>query len=53
MKRICCICKKEIKDYGNNPSPIEHEKDEVCCNDCNFNVIIPLRLLLKKKREGK
>ena len=37
----CCICKKDIFEHGNNPDPI---KGEVCCNECNLDVVVPLRL---------
>lgn len=34
----CCICKKEIKGYGNNPFPLKNKGR--CCNDCNSFVIL-------------
>ena len=32
----CCLCKKELKGYGNNAEPL---KNGVCCDDCNIKVI--------------
>jgi len=42
---ICCICGKPIEDsYGNNPWPVVKDDSSYCCNDCNYNVVIPARL---------
>lgn len=40
----CCICGKEIKGYGNNPWPINNDVEARCCDDCNYNVVIPARI---------
>ena len=42
--KICCICKKIIKDdpYGHNPQPVK--KEGVCCSRCNYTIVIPERL---------
>jgi len=48
----CCICGKEfeITDHfwGHNPEPVQpnivNGKMNVCCTDCNQNVVIPERL---------
>jgi len=37
----CCLCKKQIKGYGNNAQPI---KDGRCCDECNLKKVIPARL---------
>lgn len=37
----CCICGKQINNDGNNPAPV---KGDVCCDECNVDVVIPLRL---------
>jgi hypothetical protein len=41
LKTKCCICGSEINGYGNNPYPF---KGDSCCNECNFNYVIPLRI---------
>lgn len=41
-KKICCICKKEYKEWGNNAAPI---KDGQCCDHCNNTKVVPRRLL--------
>lgn len=38
----CSICGKEIKGWGNNPYPLDRGE---CCDECNNNVVIPLRLI--------
>ncbi len=43
-KHICCICGKEFIGYGNNPAPVNVDEDACCCDECNFNVVIPARL---------
>lgn len=41
----CCFCNKEIDIIGqNNPSPVNNEEGAVCCNRCNFNIVIPARM---------
>lgn len=46
MKTICEICLKEIEGKTHNPSLI---RAEVCCNECNINVVIRyMRDLLNK-----
>lgn len=37
----CCICRKDAGKYGNNALPL---KDGRCCDTCNYDIIIPLRL---------
>jgi hypothetical protein len=41
----CCLCDKEVEGFGNNPDPlpVNHEDDE-CCDECNFNKVIPARM---------
>ena len=36
-ERVCCICGKKFKGYGNNPDPLR--KEGVCCDECNKEVI--------------
>ena len=38
--KICPLCGKPYKGWGNNPSPLEMD---MVCDECNLNVIIPLR----------
>lgn len=42
MKK-CSICGKEFDGFGNNPSPLNRD---LCCDECNQNLVIPLRMLL-------
>jgi len=43
----CCLCGEEIEveangwSEGNNAQPLT---DGRCCNDCNVNKVIPIRL---------
>ena len=41
MKK-CCICGKEFVGYGNNPYPVR--ESGVCCNECNYKTVLPVRL---------
>lgn len=40
----CCICGRQKLGQGNNPAPIVNDGKSKCCDDCNFNVIVPRRL---------
>ncbi len=40
-KEICCICKLPIDGFGNNPAPFKGNR---CCDKCNQNYVIPLRI---------
>ena len=42
----CCICGKKFDGWGNNPYPAR-EKGE-CCDKCNWEIVIPMRMLLYK-----
>jgi hypothetical protein len=51
--KICSICKKPYEGFGNNAQPVNSGR---CCDDCNWNVVIPVRLnaqLLLLRREGR
>lgn len=37
VDKICCICDKPFKGFGNNPDPIK-EKGR-CCDSCNGLVV--------------
>ncbi len=39
--KVCSICQKPFVGYGNNPAPFS---GEICCDDCNCNYVIPLRI---------
>lgn len=41
MTKKCCFCKIIIKEFGNNAEPI---KKGVCCDECNKNIVIPIRI---------
>lgn len=40
--KVCCICGKQFKGYGNNPWPIKEEGE--CCEQCNYNIVLPKRI---------
>ena len=52
MDKICVICGKKFKEWGNNPWPLAENGQ--CCNKCNEEEVIPARILLAcSKREEK
>lgn len=52
-KRLCVICGKALPkgEYGNNPEPIKPFSSGACCNDCNFNKVLPARLAALPKHQ--
>lgn len=50
-KFTCCICGKEVKEYGNDPWPIKEEGR--CCNYCNWTVVLKERNRLSKLNREK
>lgn len=46
-KKVCCICGKEFKGWGNNPWPVK--EDGECCNSCNSQKVIPARIAIHMK----
>lgn len=40
----CCICGKEVTEYGNDPWPIKDEGR--CCSYCNRTVVLKERTRL-------
>ena len=46
-RNTCPICGKEFKGYGNNCAPLYFP--EQCCDKCNIEVIVPIRLFLDDK----
>lgn len=44
MKKFkCCICGKEVEEYGNNPWPVK--EDGICCSKCNLEKVLPARII--------
>lgn len=41
-ENICSICGKKYEGFGNNAQPINKGR---CCNDCNRDFVIPMRVL--------
>jgi hypothetical protein len=37
----CCLCKVNIKGYGNNAQPLKNGR---CCDECNITKVIPARI---------
>lgn len=46
----CCICHAPIDGYGNNAAPLA---DGTCCDKCNIEKVIPMRLEMMKMDESK
>lgn len=46
IQKVCIICGTAIEGHGNNPSPL---KGDTCCDKCNTNVVVPLRVFLSGK----
>ena len=44
QKHTCSICKKEFVGWGNNPYPVTKGEHDRCCDDCNYQFVIPARL---------
>lgn len=42
-KFTCCICGKEVEEYGNNPWPVK--EDGICCSKCNLEKVLPARII--------
>ena len=50
-KKICCICGKPYRGFGNNPEPVKSEGR--CCDDCNRAVVLKARIHeLKRERNA-
>lgn len=47
----CSICGKQFMEYGNNARPVN---DGICCDECNYTVVIPTRmgLIAQGRRNG-
>jgi len=55
--KMCAICGSMFSGYGNNPSPVITEPGARCCDNCNWDAVIPARMyisgLVKTIRAGK
>ncbi len=43
----CCLCGNPLISKGNDPWPLKPKvwyNSKVCCNSCNYAVVIPARL---------
>lgn len=40
---ICCFCKREFKDFVNNPYPVCKQEDALCCDECDQKIVVPSR----------
>ena len=45
----CSICGITFHGYGHNPDPFVHHG--CCCTDCNWDFVIPYRILLARQQE--
>lgn len=37
--------RKRAQGYGNNPEPVISDENARCCDDCNMNVVVPIRII--------
>ena len=49
LKFNCCLCEVIAVGYGNNPQPIK--KEGRCCDECNADQVIPVRMQLHLNNE--
>jgi hypothetical protein len=40
---VCSICGAPYSHFGNNPEPVKNF-DERCCDKCNWEIVIPMRM---------
>lgn len=50
-EHTCCICGKKFTGWGNNPWPVCKEEDAICCDDCNWEKVLPARIQNLKNKE--
>jgi DNA-directed RNA polymerase subunit RPC12/RpoP len=48
-KYTCVLCGGRFEGWGNNPAPITNRGR--CCDECNWRIVIPIRLLLSQLYE--
>lgn len=46
----CCICHKDFEGWGNNPWPVVNDYDAECCDECNWEKVVPARLKLMNNK---
>lgn len=51
-KFVCSICGKTFYGWGNNPYPVTKGEDDKCCDDCNNEYVIPMRIAELYKDRG-
>ena len=49
--KVCCICGKTFEGYGNDPWPVKEEGR--CCDECNYDTVIPARISQLRSAEEK
>ena len=50
-KKTCCLCNKEMYEFGNNPYPLKETGS--CCDVCNYIKVIPARIKKANKLRSK
>lgn len=40
----CCICHKEVEEFGNDPWPVNIDDNAECCDACDMSVVVTARL---------
>ena len=47
--RRCCFCGKEVNKLDrNDPSPACLEENATCCTECNYNIVLPSRVIISE-----
>jgi len=51
--KVCSLCEQPYEGYGNNPSPLTDRLGgfDRCCDDCNEELVVPVRARLMEIRE--
>lgn len=47
-EKTCVLCLGKFTGWGNNPAPLEHDGE--CCDECNSQHVIPVRIMMEKVR---
>jgi len=42
--KVCCICGRKIRVWGNDPWPLNTDEDAVCCDECDMSVVLAARI---------
>lgn len=48
MINICSICHGKYDGFGNNAEPINSGR---CCDECNEQVVVPIRILRAMRKD--